>query len=947
MNRYVKSLLVLLPLLLLLGSACTVATRTAEVGGPATVSSEKLSVDPAIKVGRLDNGLTYFILENGRPEQRAELRLVVNAGSILEDDDQRGLAHFVEHMAFNGTRNFAKQELVEFLELIGMRFGPDINAYTSFDETVYMLTIPTDDAEIVDKAFLILEDWAHGVSFEGDEIDKERGVVLEERRLGRGANMRMLDKQFPIILKDSLYAERLPIGQEEILKEAPYERLKSFYRDWYRPDLMAVIAVGDFEAEAIEKKIREQFSGLTNPKKTRPRAMFPVPDHDETLFAIATDPEATSNTVAVYYKLDKSPQGSRADYRRGLVEQLYQTMLNDRLDELRQQSDPPFLFAVSQKGQFVRARDVYFQTAAVREGGIERGLEVLLTELERVDRHGFTATELERVKKDLLRQAEQAYRERDKVRSGSHASEIARHFLSGEPVPGIAAELEMMKEYVPAIDIDELNGLARSWITEHNRVITVNAPEKEGLHTPTDEELLAVFRGAEGKTIEAYVDKVRDEPLFSGHVHAGTIERETHLEPIGVTHWQLSNGVEVVLKPTDFKNDEILLRGFSLGGHSLVDDERYVSAAFADGVVREGGLGEFDKIELEKALAGKVAGASLQIGELTEEVRGNASPEDLETMFQLVYLSFTAPRKDAEAVQAWGQRMRGFIENRLSRPETVFGDEWMLKMYDGHPRRQPLSEEMLDRVDLDEAFEVYRDRVADAGDFTFVLVGNFEPDEIKPLVATYLGGLPTTGREESWRDVGTTRPQEALRFEVQKGLEEKSQVRLSFLGDAPWSRQAQHDISSLAALFRIRLREILREDKGATYGVGVFGGISREPRERYSFTVSFGCAPDNVEELTQAVFDDIAKLKSTPPDESNLQKVREGQTRRRETDLKENGFWLGQLVGAYRYEQDPLLILEYDALVENVTAERLQAAAGRYLDTERYLLGVLNPEPQE
>ena len=393
-------------LLLLLASACAVSQQTAPVestpntSNVAETAAGQIPLDPAIRTGRFDNGLTYFIRENHKPENRAELRLIVNAGSILEDDDQQGLAHFVEHMAFNGTEHFAKQEIIDFLESIGMRFGPDINAFTSFDETVYMLTLPLDDPEVVDKAFLILEDWASGVSFEGEEIDKERGVVLEERRLGRGAMARMMDEQLPILLKDSRYAERLPIGKEEVLQGAPHETLRKFYRDWYRPDLMAVAAVGDFDADEFEKKIEAHFASLTGPDSERPRKLYPVPEHDETLFAIATDPEATSNSVSIYYKLDKSPRGSETDYRRELAESLYHDMLNDRLDELRQQPDPPFLFAFSATGSFVRTRDVFFLSATVDEGGIERGLETLLTEVERVDRHGFTASELERAKKD-------------------------------------------------------------------------------------------------------------------------------------------------------------------------------------------------------------------------------------------------------------------------------------------------------------------------------------------------------------------------------------------------------------------------------------------------------------------------------------------------------------------------------------------------------------------
>jgi len=872
------------------------------------------------------------------------LRLIVNAGSILEDDDQQGLAHFVEHMAFNGTKHFEKQELVDFLESIGMSFGADLNAYTSFDETVYMLTVPTDDDETLEKAFLILEDWASGLRFDGDEIDKERGVVLEERRLGRGSGARLRDKQFPIIFKGSRYANRLPIGQEEILANAPHDALRRFYRDWYRPNLMAVAAVGDFDVAAIEKRIRKHFSGLENPETIRPRTLFPVPDHEGTLFAIATDPEATQTRVSVYYKQPKGPSGTREQFRRALVEQLYHEMFNARLDELRRSPEAPFLFAFSSNGSLVRSTDGYFQEAGVKEGGVERGLEALLTEIKRVEQHGFTATELERVKKDVLRRYEQGYRERDKQRSRSHASEMVRHFLSDEAMPGIELELEMAREFVPSIELDELNGLTSEWVSDNNRIIVVSAPEKESETTPAEEALLAVFDKVSSKTIDAWVDKVRQDPLVAEIPEAGTVVDQSTIEELGVTHWKLSNGVEVVLKPTDFKNDEIRLSGFSPGGSSLVDEASSTSADFATSLVREGGLGVFDRTELEKALAGQVASASVSLGELSEGASGGASPENIETMFQLLYLSFTAPRKDEAAVESWKARMRAFLENRDSQPNTAFSDEWSRRLFGNHPRRQPFTTETLDRIDLDRAMEIYRERFADAGDFTFVIVGNFVPEEIKPLVLTYLGGLPSTGREESWRDLNIERAQGITYFEVHKGLEPKSRVRLTFLGDAEYSRQAQHDIRSLASVLSIRLREVLREDKGATYGVGVNGGISRRPRERYSFTVSFGCAPENVEELTEAVFAEIKSLQADGIDDSYLEKVRETQSRRRETSLRENNFWRRALENAYDYGTDPLLILDYDSLVQSVSSERVQTAAEQYLSSDHYLLGVLHPE---
>ncbi len=904
----------------------------------------ELDFDPSVITGQLPNGLRYYIRANSRPENRAELWLAVNAGSLLEDDDQLGLAHFVEHMAFNGTQNFEKQDLVDYLESIGMQFGPDINAFTSFDETVYTLTVPTDDETILKQAFQILQDWAQGVSFEGEEIDKERGVVIEEWRLGRGAQARIRDKQFPVLFKDSRYAERLPIGELEILEAAPHDAFRRFYKEWYRPDLMAVIAVGDFDPEVIKEKIHQHFGVLQGPDIARQRPLYPVPDHEETLFAITTDPEATNTVVSVYYKLEKRTQSRLGDYRRQLVEQLYHAMFNARLDELRQQADPPFLFAFSTSAGLVRTRDVYMQAAAVKDGEVLQGLDTLLTEVERVDRHGFTQGEFERMKSDFLRRYEQAYAERDKRESSTFAGEYMRHFLEEEPSPGIEIELQLVRDLLPTITLAELNKLADEWITESNRVLLVSGPEKQDVQLPDEAELAQVFESVEKREILAYVDRVRDKPLVEKLPAPGKVEETRQISEIGVTEWRLSNGPRVVLKPTDFKNDQILITAFSPGGDSLVQDEDFPSASFATAVLGEGGLGEFDQIELEKALAGTLASVAPFISELEEGLDGSASPQDLETMFQLLYLTVTAPRADAQTFQSLMTRFQTFIENRRARPEAVFADEIALVRYQDHPRRRPPTLELLDQIDLGTAERIYRDRFSDISDFTFFLVGNFDPDEIRPLVETYIGGLPSTGREETWRDVGATPITGPRIVEVEKGLEPKSQVRLIWSGPATWSREGQHDISSLADALQIRLREVLREDLGGVYGVGVSGSLIRRPEERFSFSVSFGCAPESVEPLVEAVKREISKAQSDGLAASYTDKVQEIQRRGREVDLRENGFWLRALKSYYSLDLDPRLILAHEELVERVEPAKLEETAKRYLDLDTTFQAVLYPE---
>jgi len=903
-----------------------------------------IPTDPVIQTGKLENGLTWYVRRNGVPSDRVELWLVVNAGSVLEDEDQRGLAHFVEHMAFNGTRDFAKQELVKYLESIGMRFGADVNASTSFDETVYTLTVPTDKPEFVEQGFKILENWAHGITFDPVEVDKERGVVIEEWRLGRGASARMNDRQFPVLFQGSRYAERVPIGKKEILETATAETLRRFYTDWYRPDLMAVIAVGDVNPAQMQEQIRKHFGQIPAAAAPRERPHYPVPAHADTLVAVATDPETTDTTVSVYSKLPARRQDRVGDYRQSIVEGLYHAMLNARLGEISRQPDAPFLYAGSGAGLFVRSSEMTVQQAAVRDGQVEAGLAALLTEIERVRRHGFTATEVERVKKDWLLTYEKAYTERRVMTSGALAAEYSRGFLEAEPLPGIPAELVMVRRFLPEIGVEEVNRLAEEWLRDGNRVILVQAPAKPGEQPPSKDALLAVFQKVRQSEIAAYVDRVQAGPLVAQTPAPGKIVKETKIPELNLIEWKLSNGVRVLLKPTSGQRDEILLTGYSPGGHSLVPDEDFPSAVFAATVIGEGGLGSFDKITLEKALAGSTARVEPFISQLEEGVEGTAAVADAETLFQLVYLTITQPRKDPDAFRSLQTLLHSAVENRLAEPRAVFADRMKEAMTQHHPRWQPITPEWIDRIDLDKAEHIYRDRFADAGDFTFILVGNVSPATLKPLVLTWLGSLPATGRNEIWRDVGMRPPSEVVNVRVEKGIEPKSQVEIIFTGPADFTREGRHDIGALSTVLETRLREVLREDMGAVYGVSVDGDLSRRPWPSYDFSISFGCAPEKVDELVKAVFAEIAAIQANGVAEPYVQQVREAERRTRELSLTDNQFWLSALELYDTEKLDPRDILHFDDLIATISSDRVRDTARRYLDTKRYALGVLAPE---
>lgn len=926
---------------------CTPAPRPPLGKAPAGVTplmDQRLPVDPQVKLGRLDNGLSYLIRANQRPENRAELRLVVKAGSVLEEEGQRGLAHVVEHLAFNGTRHFAKQELVDYLESVGMRFGPDLNAYTGFDETVYLLQVPTDSAGVMETAFQILQDWAGGISFDPGEVDLERGVVVEEWRGSRGAEARLLDLQLPVILKDSRYASRLPIGEKAVLDTFGREDLLRFYQQWYRPEQMALVAVGDFDPAQVEELVRAYLGAVPASPSPEARPRFPVPDHAEPLFSINADPEATGSSVALYFKKDVDAHQTVGGYRQYLIEALYAGMLNRRLYELSVAESPPFLSAYAGMDLLVRTKECHFLGAVVADGGVERGLEALLSECRRVQRHGFTATELEREKKELLRGIEQSYRERDKHESGDFADEYLRYFTEEEPIPGIVYEYGLYQTFLPQIGLAEVEGLARHWEGNRNLVVVVSLPEKEGVEAPTEAQLKAVFDQVKQKKIPPYRDLLAGLTLLESAPAPVPILSTREIPELGLTAWQLGNGVGVVLKPTDFKNDEVLFSAYSPGGHSLVADSEYVAGVTADAVVKEGGVGRFSQVELQKLLAGKVVEVSPWIGGLEEGLSGRASPEDLETLFQLIYLYMTQPRQDSTAFAAYQGWLRGMLQNRSASPESAFRDSLQVILAQHHLRSRPWSEALVEEMDLGRSLRLYRDRFADAGDFTFFLVGNFSLDEVRPLAQRYLGGLPAQGQRELWRDLGVEPPAGVVVQEVYKGLEPKSLTQLVFTGPLAWERQKLYDLHALAAVLEIRLREVLREDLGGTYGVSVNASASHYPREQYHLAVGFGCDPARVEELTGVVFAELEALVQQGPDPRQVEKVRQMQRRQRQVDLEENSFWLEAIESAYVHGTDPRQILEYEALVEGLTPAAVQDMARHCLNRERYVQVSLFPE---
>jgi zinc protease len=907
--------------------------------------SQPMPVDPEITIGKFSNGLRYYIRKNKKPEKRAELRLVVKAGSILEDDDQQGMAHMVEHMAFNGTKNFPKQDLVQFIESLGMRFGADLNAYTSFDETVYMLQVPTDKLEVMDRALLILEDWAHNVTFDAAEIEKERGVVMEEWRIRRGAGERMLSKIWPIMLKGSRYADRIPIGKPEIIQGGKPERLKQFYADWYRPDLMAVVAVGDFDKSSVEKLITNHFSGIPAVKNPKPRTEYDVPDHPGTDYAIVTDKEMTATTVEIDNTLPGSEQGSVGVYRQKIVNRLFSLMFGARFSELAQKPDSPLLFAGVGRGSFLsRSKDQASLFSQVKEGAIERGLDTLLGEMERVSRFGFTATELDRQKQTVLRNYERNVMEKENRLASSRADEYVRNFLQNETLPSAEDEYSLHQRFLPEIKLEEINKLAKEWFPDRNRLVVVRAPEKAGSTIPDQSKLAEVIKAVPTKELKPYVDTIASATLLDSAPAPGSIVKTAKREAAGITEWELNNGVKVVLKPTTFRNDEILFRAFSPGGTSLVNDKDYIPATTAVQVVTAGGVGKFSAVDLRKLMTGKVASASPFIGELEEGLSGNSSRRDLETMFQLIYLRFTQPRADQTAFSVQATQAKNMLSNQSAIPEFAFSDALMKARYQNHPRRRFSTAEMVDEWNLDKSIAFYKDRFADASDFTFVFVGSFDEATIKPFVERYLASLPSIHRKETWKDIGVQLPSGVIEKKVEKGIEPKSLNAIVFSGPFEHDQAHRVAIRAMSDVLQTRLLETIREELGGTYSIGASPSYQRIPKSEYSIMIQFGCSPDRADDLVKRVFQEIEKLKTQGPTEKQVTDEREALLRDFETSSKVNSYLLGQIALRYQAGEDPALLWNVPEYYKKVDAAMIQQAAKTYLNTNNYVKVTLAPE---
>ena len=921
----------------------------ASFGAVAQVKlTDPLPIAPEIKIGKLSNGLTYYIRKNSRPEKKVELRLVIKAGSILEDDDQQGLAHFTEHMAFNGTKNFKKNELVSFLQSIGVKFGADLNAYTSFDETVYILPIPLDKPENLDKGFLVLEDWASTVALEDAEIDKERGVVLEESRLGKGANDRMNKVIFPKLFEGSKYANRLPIGKEDILKTFKYDAIRRFYKDWYRPDLMAVVVVGDLDPAEAEKMIKAHFDKLKNPAKPRPRTSATIDSRKTSEGLVVTDKEATNHILQILYsnKVTK-PDVIVGDYRGQIVESLFSAMLSQRMQELTQKPNPPYVFGGSNLGGFVQGYEVYSSFAVVSKAGVDPAIAAVIQENERARKFGFTANELDRTKKSMFRNMERSYNEREKSESENYADEYIRNFLEQETIPGIENEYNYYKQFMEGISLEEVNQVAAKIIpSNENKLVILQGPEKADFTIPSNAELLALVNNAEKMPVIAYEEKAVAASLMEKAPEGGKIIFSKENKELGYHELTLGNGVKVILKPTDFKNDQVVMSATRFGGQSLYPDKDMYNAQYAATVVQQMGVKDISPTDIRKVLAGKTVNASPRISNLNEGVSGQSGSADVEAMLQLTYLYFTQPRKDEALFSSFVSKQQAMYQNMMSNPQAVYQDSMQVFMYNKHPRgpRIPKSEDF-NKINLDRSIEIYKERFSNARGFTFIIVGSFDVNVIKPLIATYLGSLPSSDVVASgFKDLGIRPVKGVVKKEVKKGTEPKSFISMAFTGEAIYSDEANLKLQALIEVLNIKLIETLREELSGIYGGGMRGSLTKNPYNNYTINVSLPCGPENVDKLIKATTDEIQKIKDNGPAEADLGKVKEAWMKQYQEDVKDNNYWLSKLQQSVEIGSNTGDVLTFEKRINALTTKDVKDAANVYFNMKNYLQVVLNPE---
>lgn len=911
---------------------------------------QPLPIDPKVRYGKLDNGLTYYIRHNELPENRADFYIAQNVGSVLEEDNQAGLAHFLEHMAFNGTKNFQENGIDKYLQSVGMRMGENLNAYTSFDETVYtIINAPVDKPNVVDSCLLILHDWSNSLALTDSMIEKERGIIREEWRTRRDASQRLLEKQLQQMFPGNKYANRIPIGSIDVINNFKPEELRAYYKKWYRPDLQAIIVVGDVDVDTVEKTIKTMFSDIPAPVNPAKREYVSVADNDEPIVSIATDKEASSTIIYIYHKYDPMPAQLRStaaglitDYISAVCSQI----LNERLEALLHQANPPFVYAEAYDGDFMvaRTKDAFTIAAIAKEGEIDSTMTALVREMERARQFGFTVSEYERAKINILKQYESAFNERDKQKNSSYTKEYVNHFTEGGYIPGIETEYTLINQIAPNITVEQVNQYLSQVIGEKNIVIALSGPEKEGVVYPTESELLEMFNKARSQKVEPYKEEVNNAPLIPELPAPGKIVKEEHDGLFDATVLTLSNGVRVVLKPTEYKKDEIQMTATSPGGSFMVGIDDAKNMKVFNSVIGLGGLGNFSAIDLSKKLAGKKVSCSASLGVDNESLNGYASPDDVKTLFELIYLAMTSPRTDNDAYASFENRMKAQLENAKLDPSTALNDTISKVVYNNHPRAVSLEAEDFDKISYQRILDIYKERYGDASDFTFTFVGNLNVDSIRPYIEQYLATLPANGRVD--------KPSPDALPKIVKGKLEnhfsremqtpKSSVFQLYSGKSEYNLKNLLTASLLSQILDLVYTETIREAEGGSYGVYAGVSLSDFPKGQTTLQVFFDTDPEKWENMVRIVDEEIQRIATEGPKSEHLTKSRDNMLKRHNERLQENSYWLNVIDSYYFRGMDAYT--NYKETLESITADDIKKFMSDFIGQGNCVEVVMGPK---
>ncbi len=900
-------------------------------------------LDPSVRHGTLKNGMQYYIKKNEKPKDRADFYIVHKVGALLETPEQNGLAHFVEHMAFNGLEHFPGKSMLNYFQDNGIVFGKDINAFTSYDVTAYNLSrIPTKKG-MTDTALLVLRDWSNYIQMVPKEIDAERGVIREEWRTRRNANFRMSKITDKAKYNGSKSVLHDVIGSRSVIDTFHYETINKFYHDWYRTNLQAIIIVGDFDPEKMEKKVIELFSPIPESDNKKERYYVEIPNNDEPLISIATDAEASNVRTTIMYKHDiVKPENKNFGYlKMTYVRALYSKMFNNRLSELAQKEDAPFMQAYNYYGDFASTKAANNLITISGNTGTDKAIKTILLENKRIIKYGFTKGELERAKAEIIANDENAYTEKDNTVSETFVWQYFSNFMNNEPAPDIDWKHEFVTKIVPQITLDDVNKIAKDLYSEKNMVVLITAPKKKEVILPTEKEILAIIKDVSKAKIKPYKDNTSDAPLMAKRPSGSKLVKESTIN--GVTEWKFANGVTVIIKPTDYKKNEIQMRAFSPGGSSLVATEDLPSSELVTTIITNSGIADFSQIELEKKLSGKKAYVSPYIDKYEEGFQGSCITKDLETMLKMTYLYFTKPRKDKTAYNSLMKRYESSLQNAGSDPSARFGDSLSTYLLNNDPRRQPFNKETIKKVDFDKIYQIYNERFADATDWTFIFVGNIDLEYLKPVIGTYIGGLPAQGKTENFKDnkvrFNTNNIEKIIKIPAK---ENKSSVFIAFSGDIKYNGENSVNLKAMEYILGLRYTATIREEEGGSYGVDTQISMMKLPVEKYLAYAMFDCDPENAEKLAKIIYREIELLQKNGPTEVDLQKTIKYLRKDREEKLKKNGFWLNVLYEKYANNYDPSLKENYDKIVDKMTVETIKNAF-KVIDTKKHLQLITKP----